>query len=58
MLSDEKQADAYASVVQAHEEFVNFLTAIGDIDLEDEALHAQATEVGRLLNQAKETLDV
>jgi hypothetical protein len=57
MLSDKKQADAYASVAQAHENFVNFLTGIGDIDLEDEELHAAATEIGRLLIQAKETLN-
>lgn len=57
MLSNEKQADAYASVVEAHEQFVNFLTGTGDIDLVDEELGAAATEIGRLLNQAKETLN-
>jgi len=58
MLSNDKQATAYASVVEAHENFVNFLTAIGDIDLEIEELGDAASEIGRLLNQAKEILDV
>lgn len=57
MLSDDKQADAYASVVEAHESFVNFLTAIGDIDLEDEELGKAANNIGRLLNQAEEVLN-
>lgn len=58
MLSDDKQATAYASVVEAHENFVNFLTGIGDIDLEDDELGNAAGEIGRLLNQAKGVLDV
>lgn len=57
MLSDHRQAEAYALVTDAHEDFVNFLTAIGDIDLEDEELGDAANRIGRLLNQAKETLD-
>lgn len=52
-----KVADAHASIVQAHENFVNFLTAIGDIDLDDEELGAAATEIGKLMNQAKKSLE-
>ena len=57
MLSEDKQADAYASVVQAHENFVDFLTGIGDIDLDDPELGPAAAEIGRLLIQAKEVLE-
>lgn len=52
-----KVADACASVTEAHEEFVNFLTAIGDIDLEDPELHKQAQLVGKLMLQAKKSLE-
>lgn len=57
MLSDNKQAEAYASVADAHENFVSFLTAIGDIDLDDEELGKAASEIGGLLNQAKKILE-
>ena len=57
MLSDDKQADAYASVAQARENFVNFLTGTGDIDLVDEELGEAASEIGRLLKQAEAILD-
>jgi hypothetical protein len=58
MLSNNRQAETYALIDKAHEDFTNFLTAIGDIDLEDEELGEAAGEIGRLLLQAKKNLDV
>lgn len=57
MTRDNKIADACASVTEAHEEFVNFLTAIGDIDLSIPELGTQAKKIGRLMNQAKKSLN-
>ena len=58
MLNDHKQAEAYALVADAQEEFFNFLTAIGDIDLDVPEIGEQAKKVGNLLEKAKGTLDV
>ena len=52
-----KVAAAYANIIEAHEKFVNFLTAIGDIDLDDEELGPAASDIGGHLIAAKKLLE-
>jgi len=57
MTKDEKVADAYASITEAHEQFVCFLTALNDIDLEIPELGKIAGNLGRLMAQAQKSLE-
>ena len=52
-----KVADACACIAEAHEQFVNFLTACFDIDLDDPELGPLALKIGDLMKKSQKSLE-